>query len=181
MQRNEIEIRPETHLPIGKVLKPWGLKGAVSIYSYAETPESFQKISALYVEGENGTTELPIEEARRHKKGILLRFKGRDRIEDVEDLVGLTLYMNKKELPPLEEGEYYWHELIGMEVLTDTGRTVGNLERIFDIGSHDVYVVTKEGREVLIPAVREVVRKVDVAGRRMFIHPVEGLLTEDDL
>ncbi len=176
-----IEIRPDTHLAIGKVSKPWGLKGAVSVFSYAESPESFLRISALYVHGEGGTTELPLAEAKRHKKGVLLRFKGRDRIEDVEDLVGLTLYMDKKDLAPLEEGEYYWHELIGMEVLTDTGRPVGKLEKVLETGNHDVYVVVQEGREVLVPAIRDVVRNVDVAGKRMIIHAVEGLLKEDDL
>jgi 16S rRNA processing protein RimM len=176
-----IEIRPETHLAIGKVLKPWGLKGAVSVYSYAESPESFLRISVLYVQNEGGTTELPLLEAKRHKKGVLLRFKGRERIEDVEDLVGLTLYMDKQELPPLEEGEYYWHELIGMEVFTEAGRPVGRLEKVLDTGSHDVYVVVNEGREVLVPAIRDVVRKVDVPGRTMIIHAVEGLLREDDL
>jgi 16S rRNA processing protein RimM len=177
----ETEISPETHLAIGKVLKPWGLKGAVKVYSYAESIESFLRISELWVQGRDGTTSLPLEEARRHQKGILLKFKGRDRIEAVEDLVGLTLYMDKKELPRPEEDEYYWHELIGMEVCTEAGKSVGRLENILETGNHDVYVVKKGERETLIPAIRDVVREVDVAGRKMIIHAVEGLLKEDDL
>ena len=178
----ETEISPETHLAIGKVLKPWGLKGDVRVYSYAESVESFRRISELRVRGEDGTTVLSIEEAKKHKKGVvLLKFKGRDRIEDVEDLAGLTLYMDKKELPRLEEGEYYWHELIGMEVRTDSGRPVGTLEKILEAGNHDVYVVRQGERETLVPAIRDVIRKVDVPARRMVIHAVEGLLNEDDL
>ncbi len=99
----------------------------------------------------------------------------------MEDLVGLTLYMDRKELPRLEEDEYYWYELIGMEVCTDSGKSVGTLEKILETGSHDVYVVRKGEQESLIPAIRDVVRKVDVPGRRMIIHAVEGLLNEDDL
>ena len=175
------EIRPQTHLAIGKILKPWGLKGAVKLYSYAESPESFLRISELYVESEDGQVVLSVEDAKQHKKAVLVKFKGRDRIEDVEGLVGLTLYVDKEELPPLEEGEYYWYQLIGMEVSTDTGKSIGTLEKILDTGSHDVYVVRKGERETLIPAVRDVIQEVDVAGKRMIIHAIEGLLNEDDL
>ena len=177
----EPEISPEKYLAIGKVLKPWGLKGAVRVYSYAESIESFHRISELLVQGKDGTTVLSLEEAKKHKKGVLLKFKGRDRIEDVEDLAGLTLYMDKKELPGLEGDEYYWHELIGMEVRTDSGKPVGTLEKILETGNHDVYVVKQGERETLIPAIRDVIRKVDVPARRMVIHAVEGLLNEDDL
>jgi 16S rRNA processing protein RimM len=172
---------PETHLAIGKVVKPWGLKGAVWIHSYAESKESFLRASELRVMGREGPVALSVEEAREHKKGLLLKFKGRDRIEDVEDLVGLTLCVDKKELPPLGEGEYYWYELIGMEVRTEAGRKVGRLEKVMNTGDHDVYVVKKGDREFLIPAVRHVVRQVDVAARRMIIHAAEGLLHQDDL
>ena len=175
------EIRPQTRLAIGKVLKPWGLKGAVKLYSYAESPESFLRISEFTVEGEHGEVVLSIEDARQHKKAVLVKFKGRDRIEDVEELIGLTLYVDKEELPPLEEGEYYWYQLIGMEVCTDTGKPVGTLEKILDTGSHDVYVVRKGEHETLIPAVRDVIQKVDVAGKRMIIQAVEGLLNEDEV
>jgi 16S rRNA processing protein RimM len=175
------QILEQTHLAIGKILKPWGLKGAVKIYSYAESPESFSRISEVCVQGRDGPIVLSLEEVKRHKKALLLKFKGRDRIEDVEELVGRTLYIDKKELPQLEEGEYYWHELVGMEVWTDAGKPLGTLEKILDTGSHDVYVVRKGDQETLIPAIRDVIQKVDVAGKRMVIHPIEGLLNEHDL
>lgn len=175
------EIRPQTHLAIGKVLKPWGLAGTVKVHSYAESPESFLRVSALHVRGEEGPILLSLEGAKKHKNLVLLKFKGRNRIEDVEDLVGRTLYVDKGDLPLLEEGEYYWFELIGMEVRTDMGKSVGTLERIMDTGSHDVYVVRQGERETLIPAVLDVIRKVDTVERQMIIHAVEGLLNDDDL
>ena len=174
------EILSQTHVAIGKVLKPWGLKGAVKIRSYAESPESFSRISELRVQGKDGPIVLSLEDVRKQKKAVLLKFKGRDRIEDVEDLVGLTLYLHKKDLPQLEEGEYYWHELIGMEVWTDSGKPIGTLEKILDTGNHDVYVVRRGEQETLIPAIRDVIRKVDAGGKKMIIHPIEGLLNEHD-
>lgn len=175
------ESRVRTLLAIGRVVKPWGLKGAVRIASYAESVDCFLRIPELLLEGEQGPVVLCVEEAREHKKGILLKFKGFDRIEDVEALMGRTLYLEKAELPRLEEGEYYWYELIGMEVCTESGIPVGRIEKILETGSHDVYVVRQGERETLIPAVRDVIRKVDVDGKRMIIHAVEGLLNEHDL
>jgi 16S rRNA processing protein RimM len=175
------KIRPETHLAIGKVLKPWGLAGTVKIYSYAESVESFLRLSALYVRGEEGTLLLSLEHAKAHKKAVLLKFKGRDCIEDVEELAGRTLYIDKEDLPPLEEGEYYWFELIGMEVRTDTGKLVGTLERIMNTGSHDVYVVRQGEQETLVPAVPDVIQEVDTAARKVIIQAVKGLLTEDEV
>ena len=175
------EIGSRTHIAIGKVLKPWGLKGTVKIQSYAESPESFLQISEVHVDGKDGAIVLCLEGVRKHKKAVFLKFKGRDRVEDVEGLVGSTLYVEKKDLPTLEEDEYYWYQLIGMEVWTDEGKPVGKLEEILDTGNHDVYVVRQGEREKLIPAVRDVILKVDVAGRRMTIHAIEGLSGENDL
>jgi 16S rRNA processing protein RimM len=177
----ETEISPEEYLAIGKVLKPWGLKGAVKVQSYAESIDSFRRITELRVQSKDGPAVLFLEEAKPHKKGVLLKFKGRDRVEDVEDLAGLTLYMDKKELPGLAEGEYYWHELIGMQVSTDSGKSVGTIEKILETGNHDVYVVRQGERETLIPAIRDVIRGVDVPAKRMTIRVFEGLLKEDDL
>lgn len=175
------EIRSRTYIAIGKVLRAWGLKGMVKIQSYAESPERFLQISELHVDGKEDTIVLSLERVRKHKKAVLLKFKGHDRLEDVEGLVGKTLYLEKEDLPPLEEDEYYWYQLIGMEVWTDGGKWVGRLEEILDTGSHDVYVVRQGERETLIPAVRDVIQKVDLAGRRITIHAIEGLLSEDDL
>ncbi len=175
------EIGSRTCIAIGKVLKPWGLKGTVKIQSYAESPESFLRISEVHADGKDGLIVLCLESVRKHKKAVLLKFKGRDRVEDVQGLVGNTLYVDKRDLPSLEEGEYYWYQLIGMEVWTDAGKPVGRLEQILDTGNHDVYVVRQGERETLIPAVREVIQKVDVAGRRMTIRAIEGLLSENDL
>ncbi len=170
----------DTYLAIGKVVKVWGLKGHVKVYSYAESLETFRRTRALFTRTEAGVIPLPIESSREHKGGVLLKFRRRDSVEDVEELVGQTLYLEKKDLPELEEGEYYWHELLGMEVRTEEDRLVGRLVRILETGGNDVYVVRKGEKENLIPAIREVVRKVDVAAKRMIIRPLEGLLDLDE-
>ena len=89
--------------------------------------------------------------------------------------------MSKKELEPLREGEYYWFQLIGMDVHTDRGQYLGTLENVFNTGSNDIYVVQREEREWLIPALKEIIREVDIDKKQMIICPMEGLLDENDL
>ena len=172
---------PDNHLAIGKIVKAWGIKGKVKILSYAESSSIFREQKELYIRGRSGRQRLCLESVDEHKKGILLKFKGRNRIEDVEGLVGLTLYVDKNNLPPPEEGEHYWHELIGMTVETDSGKSLGKLTNIIATGSNDVYVVRKGAREWLIPAIQEVIREINVEQQLMIISPMEGILTENDL
>jgi 16S rRNA processing protein RimM len=172
---------PLDMIAIGEVLTSWGLKGHVRIYNYADTPETYKQIRELYIRKENRTIPLEIREAREHKGGVILKFKGRERIEEVEELFRETLYMHKRDLAPLEPGEHYWHQLIGMEVRTDTGKELGTLREILCTGSNDVYVVRQGEREILVPAIRDVIREVDVNENRMTVHPLEGMLDEHDL
>ncbi len=170
----------EDLLEIGKILKPWGLKGCVKVFSYAESPETFRRLSAIYIQTGKGPKALAVDSIREHKNCVVLKFKGRNSVEEVQDLITATLFMHKKDLSPLEEGEHYWHDLIGMAVVTDSGRHLGVLQHIFNAGSSDVYVVKEGEREYLIPAIRDVIIQVDVPGKRMIIHPIQGLLKQDD-
>lgn len=168
-------------LAIGRVLRTWGLKGDLRVASYAESPETFHGHSELYLRTADGLRKLTLERVREQGRAILCKFKGRDRVEEAEDLVGATLYVRKQDLRPLPEGEYYWYQLIGMEVWTEEGTCLGTLRQILNAGSRDIYVVSRGKREWLIPAIPEVIRKVDVPGARMTIHPIEGLLDQHDL
>jgi 16S rRNA processing protein RimM len=170
----------EELLEIGKVLKPWGLKGCVKVFSYAESPATFRRLSALYIQTSKGPEALAVDNIREHKNCVVLKFKDRNSVEEVQDLITETLFMHKRDLSPLEEGEYYWHDLIGMAVVTDGGKYLGVLEHIFNAGSSDIYVVQEGEREYLIPAIRDVILQVDVPGKRMIIHPIQGLLNKDD-
>jgi len=181
--------RAEDHEPAGpadellciaKVVKSWGLKGHVKLLSYAEAPDLFGRIPTLYVRKESGTIPLTVEDVKEHRGRVLLKFRGRDRIEDVEDLLQETLYMHRRDLDPLEPGEYYWFQLIGMEVRTDSGADLGTLREIITTGSNDVYVVQQGDREWLIPATTEVVLEVDVSRNTMTVHPLEGMMDTTD-
>jgi 16S rRNA processing protein RimM len=117
-----------------------------------------------------------IQEAKIHNKFILAQLKGCEGIADAEKLIGSSVLVKRKNLPPPEEGEYYWFEIIGMDVVTDEGRPLGRVEKILPTGSNDVYLVQGSGGEWLIPAIEEVIVRVDKNKGQMVIHPIEGLL-----
>lgn len=120
-----------------------------------------------------------IKGSRGQQQGFLIvALEGVTTREAAEALAGKELLAPGDVSPVLPDGRYYWHEIIGMEVCTDDGRCLGVVEEIIETGSNDVYVVQGGGKEVLIPAIASVVGSIDVAGKRMMIHPVPGLLDE---
>jgi 16S rRNA processing protein RimM len=106
---------------------------------------------------------------------VLLSLKGVTRRSQAEALAGREVFIDKTTLPRLEEGAYYWSDLIGLEVYAVDGRFLGRIESIFPTGSNDVYVVKHAGRELLLPALASVVKTVDLEARRMQVAVPEGL------
>ena len=170
---------------LGQVVGAHALRGQVRVRYFGDGPDSLLSLSTVRLAESRDAARSDFYavtfsglgrkgEARLGLQGITDRGAA-------EELRGLLVLAEEGQLEPPEEGEYYWHQLIGMEVWTDTGKPVGTLEKILDTGGHDVYVVRKGERETLVPAVRDVIQKVDVAGKRMVIHAIEGLLNEDDL
>lgn len=178
-ENNKRPPRGDRKILIGKVLKPKGIRGSVKVLSYAQSPETYERIGVVYVRSEGSWQPLATGKVEKSRPGrtqtVVLAFRGRNRIEDVQDLVGADLYVDKADLPPLEEGEYYWHDLIGMRVQTEEGEDLGKIRGIFNTGSNDVYVVRKGAREILLPALRDVIQELDVPGRRMTVRLLEEL------
>jgi 16S rRNA processing protein RimM len=114
--------------------------------------------------------------ARRFKDAILIRFAGCETSEAARSLVGGVIQVPESEVPPLPEGQFYHFELLGLKVFTVEGAYLGEVTEIFPTGSNDVYVVRDGPRETLIPAIRDVVREIDLPGQRMVIDPLPGLL-----
>ena len=94
---------------------------------------------------------------------------------------GQAVLVDAAELPSLDANEYYWHDILGMRVVTEDGGDVGTITEIFPTGSNDVYVVREGKKEVLIPAIKGVVISIDKKAHRMVIHPPRGLFEENDL
>jgi len=161
---------------LGKVAATHGIKGQLRIVPYSGSGETFLALTSVLLRNASGKTEEHgLASVSSHGRKVLVALKGYTDINQVIPFVGSEVLIKREQLPPVEEGEYYWHDLIGMKVVTDTGRHLGILESIIETGSNDVYVVTSGKEEVLIPALEDVVVSVDLAAKVMTVTPVEGL------
>lgn len=170
------------YLVVGHVTKAHGTKGEVFVMPLTDRLDDvFDAGRVLEVEAGDEDQEafepLVIESVRPFKSGVLVKFEGLDGREAVDALVRRYLRLPIEEVSPLEEGEVFYHQLIGLEVSTVSGDRVGRVREIYETGAaHLLEVSTDDGRQLLIPFTEQIVRKLDVAGGMLTIEPPPGLL-----
>jgi len=173
---------PES-LVVGHVTKPHGTKGEIFVWPLTDRPEDvFGPGRQVQVEDDDDPIHEPvgpltIEAVRPFKRGLLVKFAGRNQREAVEELAQRYLQIPIEEVAPLEDGEVFYHQLIGLQVVTAEGETVGKVREVYDTGpTHLLEVRRTAGGQVLIPFTERVVKKVDVDAGVMTIKPPPGLL-----
>ena len=165
-------------LVVGKFGRTHGIKGEIILHVITDFPERLKKGVRVFA-GEN-RQPVRISEVRPYKKGLLLSLQGFDSVEAVEELRNQFLFVRSDEIPPLPEGEYYHHQLIGMQVFDEENRELGTLVQILDTTANDVYIVRSDaGREILLPATEEVLLDIDPASKKIRVHILPGLLGEE--
>ncbi|MDT8317693.1 MAG: ribosome maturation factor RimM [bacterium] len=164
---------------IGKLTKLHGIKGMLKLASFAESIDAYCDLDSIYLKKNDGSfTKDQIEAISPHKTGAIVSLKSVKGIEDAQKLVGHELYIEKEQMKDLPAGEYYRYELIGLEVITDEGIHLGKIEDLLPTGSNDVFVVSKEGTENMIPATKEVIKDIDIARGEMIIRPLEKMIKD---
>jgi 16S rRNA processing protein RimM len=162
---------------IGKIQSTQGIKGQLRVIPFAGDASSISQLKTVTVKSPAGAMEqFSVVSAKPHGNRVILTLKQFDNINQVLHLVGREIYAEREALPDLPPDEFYWSDLLGLEVETEEGEALGKLVDIIETGSNDVYVVKKDGREVLIPALEDVVLAVDLAGKKMTVSLPEGLL-----
>ena len=164
-------------LAVGKLRRPHGLHGEIIMDVLTDFPERLHLGMTLYV----GPEHLPLRlrSDRRHTAALLVAFEGYDTPERAGELRNQLAYVTTADRPPLPEGEYYHHQLIGLKVISEQGEVLGKVTEILATGANDVYIVRAEiGSEILIPAVDEFVRAVDLERGELRVHLAPGLLPE---
>ena len=158
---------------VGRINGAWGLRGHVKVTPLTTNPERFQPGSVLLIDGE----PRQVIDVATPKGYPCVRFEGCTNRGAADSLNGTLIEIDESDLPKLAEGEYYIHQLVGLIVVTRDGDEVGRLDEVLRTGANDVYLVRRKGRrDVLIPAIEDVVRSVDLTAGRMTIEPLEGLL-----
>ncbi len=167
-----------THLVVGRILAPWGVRGEVRAEILTQFPERFAVLQEITVGEEHRVYRL--QSARLHKGNVVLKLEGVDSPEEAAGLRDELLYVPVSEAMPLEEHEYYHHQILGLDVYTTGGEYLGTVSEILETGSNDVYVVEQRGREILIPALADVVQEVDLERQRLIVTLPPGLIDEEE-
>ena len=166
----------EGFVAVGRVLKPRAIRGEAFLAPLTDDSEWFQELEEVLIQRPDGTrSTLRVESVRTYGKRLGIKFREFNTPEDVARLRGSLLLVPQDALRPLPEGEFYVSQIIGLSVETESGESVGRVVDVLSLPGNDVYVVDREGKEVLLPAVRELMR-VDIAAGRVVVCNIEGLL-----
>jgi 16S rRNA processing protein RimM len=162
---------------VGRIVKAHGVHGEVAVEILTEYPDRRFTPGARLVR--DGGAVLTVAAARRHHDRMLVRFEEFADRTAAEVLRGELVYVPESELPPLPDGSYWPHQLIGCSVVTEDGEEIGVVSEVLSGPANDVWVTEGESRSIMIPAISDVIAGVDVEARRIDIRRVPGLLDEE--
>jgi 16S rRNA processing protein RimM len=163
-------------LEIGEVVRPHGVKGRIKAKSYLVSKETIHRLDEVFIRrSEEPAVRFRIKTLQVERKTLFLELEGVEDVDAAARLVGCQILISPDKLEKLPEGEYYWHELLGLQVTTEAGQSLGRIESIVPGENHDVYVCAGNEREILLPVIGEVIRKVDIKAGVMVVRLLKGL------
>lgn len=167
--------------PIGRVARLHGVRGKVKVDYFGDDTAQFHLYREVFIEGERGRLH-PYEvlDVTAQPPRLIVQFRDIETPLQAQALVGREIFVRKESLGDLPDGQYYWFEIVGMEVETEEGRRLGTVKEIFPTGANDVYVVQGKKREILLPAVKGVIQSIDREKKVMKVTRMEGLWERED-
>lgn len=176
------DVEADALLLMGRVWRAHGLRGEVKVFPETDDPERFEDLPVLYVGTTASTAQPHVLESVRYqptKKGtiVILKLEGVDSRDEAERLKKVFVYAHPDEVPPLEEDEYFLHDLIGLQAVREDGGVIGLVDNVLELPGQELLVIAREGlSSAMVPAVPEFVVDIDVDAGRVVIRPIEGLL-----
>lgn len=165
------------YIEIGQIVNTNGLKGVVKVNPFTDDISKFEDLKYVYIQLKNELKKVKIEQVRYNKNQVLLKLEGIDSIEEAEKYRNFYLKTEKESQEDLGEDTYYIVDLMGLDVYSDKNEYLGKIEDVFPTGSNDVYVVKDNlGKQILIPAIADVVKEVDLKNKKMTINLIPGLI-----
>jgi len=159
------------YLVVGKVVAPWGTRGELKVAILTDFPDRFRELKRVYL----GDRSLMVEGHRRLGRWVILRLEGCADRNSAEKLRGELVQIPLEEAVPLSEDEYYIYQIVGLEVWTKEGEHLGRVSEVLFTGANEVYVVEGGQGEILLPAIEDVIKEVDLEGGRLVVEPLEGM------
>lgn len=165
-------------IAVGEVVGAFGIHGEVKAFPLTDFPDRFARTPTLYLG--DAHTPRAVQRARPHQRIIILKLDGVDDVAVAERLRGVTLWIPRSERMPLDADQFYLQDVVGLRVIHINGQTLGEVVDFMTGGGNDLFVVraTPTGREVLLPAVREFVRELDIPGGVLRVAPIPGLFDD---
>jgi 16S rRNA processing protein RimM len=168
-------------VPIGRVVKPHGIKGRVKVAYFGEDLDRFLLYREVIIRDPAGRAQtFEVVEAVPQPPRIILTLKGIQTLEDTDSLINREILVPRETLPELAEDEFYWIDLLGMGVETVEGKRLGTVKTIFPTGAHDVFVVEGCRREIYLPTTADVIKRVDRERSLVTVRWMEGLWEAED-
>jgi 16S rRNA processing protein RimM len=164
---------PPEFLAIGRVLRPHGVRGELLLEALTDFPRHLDGVGTIYLG--DAAEPHPLAGARMHRGRLLIQLEDCVDREAAEAFRGQLVQIWFGDAAPPPPGSYYYHQIVGLAVVTEEGETLGEVTEILETGSNDVYVVNGPSGEILLPALKSVILKVDLEAKRMTVHLIEGL------
>lgn len=159
---------------IGKIVNTHGIKGEVKVYPYTDDIDNLSKIKEVYFD-EKLNDKHKVKSCKIQKNMLIIKLEGINIVEEAAKLKDTNLYIIKEDISDIED-TYYVEDLIGMDVIDEKEQVIGTITYVFNTGANDVYEIkTLDNKDIYIPAIKDVVKKVDVKNKKMYIEMMEGL------
>ena len=169
----------QEYFEIGQIVTTNGIKGFVKVNPFTDNIKRYDDLKSIYIEYKSELLEFKIEEVRYYKNQVILKLEGIDSIEEANKYRNCYLKIKREDAVKLPENTYFIADLIGIQVFDESNNFLGNIVDIFSTGSNDVYVVKNEiGKEILLPAISEVIKQIDIKNSKMVVNLIEGLNDE---
>lgn len=167
----------EKYLRVGVIANTHGVRGEVKVYPTTEDIKRFDYLKEAVIDTGKEKINVNVIGVKYFKNMVILKFEQYDNMDQVIPLKGMDLFVTRENAIPLAEGEHYIVDMIGCKIITDDGNTFGELTDVMQTGANDVYVVkTTDGKEVLLPAIKECVLEKDIENKVIKVHIMKGLL-----
>ncbi len=166
----------EDLLQVGVITSTHGVRGEVKVFPTTDDAARFKKLKNVILDTGKEKIDLEVAGVKFFKNMVILKFKGIDNINDVEKYRKMSLFVTRENAVKLKKDEYFIADLIGLKVQTDEGEALGEVTDVLQTGANDVYEIrTEDGEEILLPAIKDCVKEVDVEGGSMLVHLLPGL------
>ena len=166
---------PPAFLLVGMIRRPHGVRGEMTMSVMTDFPKRLKPGITLYLGPDR--TPVVVRSFRHHNKGLIFALEGFESREEVANFRNLELFVRADDRPPLPDGEFYLHQIMGLEVVTDGGETLGFVADWIETGANGVFVVKPEsGKDILLPDIDEVVLNIDLEARQILVHLIDGLV-----